>query len=234
MTRILTHLIAMVSSIIFVGACSRVETGSVTHLNNQKNFQESEAALQNSHKVLTQAQQMQLDMENEQKMRDHFAGGFNQAKNADGTSKMETDKRSDFEKKAYGENGNDFLNKKFKTNEFAGKSFKEDGKKFDTSIWKKQGTLADINLNTPEFAKRQSDLRKNNDEFEGKKYADMKGDAKESGKNWDHLSNIKNPEHLMNKDVLDKADNIAKPDVMNMKEAQLKTVEDVRALMGRN
>lgn len=227
----LTRLIVLGSTVVLVGACSRVETSRTTHLNNQKSFKENQAQLLDTQKQLTQQEQAQFDMMNEEKMRNHFAGGFKEEKNADGTAKMATDKRSGFEQKKYGEDGSSFTDKKFATKAFDKKSFAGRDKQFDTSEWKKKDALDEMKLDTPEFAKRQSDFRKEDTEFSGKQYADLKGKSDESGKKWDQ--GVKNPEHLMNKEALDKKDSIAKPDVMNSREAQLKTVDEVRSLMGR-
>lgn len=214
-----------------LGACSRVETARTTHLNNQKNFKEATTELDANLKNLYESQE---DIVNHQKLYNRFAGGFKEGKNADGTAKMETTKRSAFESESFRKGGKEFMNKNFQTKGFDTKSFAGSGKKFDTSSWKKGDSLADIKLDTPEFARRQSGIRSEQSEYGEKKYATGKGNADESGKNWAPQNEVKPPEHLMNQDAIEKRTRIARPDIMSKEEAQLKSIQEIRAIMGRN
>ena len=225
------HLIILLLSCTLLGACARVETNRTTQIDNEKNFKEVKTELTATQKSLLETQE---DMRNRQILEEKFAGGFKVGKNPDGSSKTEADRRSEFENNSYKESGSEFINKNFKTKAFEEKSFAGTDRQFDTSSWKKGDSLADIKLDTPEFAKKQSGIREESNEFSRKKYANTGGNASESGKSWNHLNDIEQPEHLLNQDAIDKRDRIAKPHIMTTKEVQLKTVQEVRSMLGRD
>lgn len=202
-------------SLALLVSCSS-ETSRTTHLGNHKN-----------------AKAIQSDLEAKQTMEERFAGNFTQVKGKDGNMKIESKKRSSFENSSYEPGGTDLEKKAFGTKAFDKKNYDGVDKQFETAQWKDSKSLKDVKLDTPEFIKNTKGIERKNWDEATKDYDNASKQVADQGKKWDGLEG-KKQEHLMNENVADKRAHSPQAEIMSPQEYQMKSIEEVRAMMGRD
>lgn len=164
---------------------------------------------------------------------EHFAGGFSYKKNAEGISEVSSDRRSMFEGRQF--NSNTSNNNNLEKKSFATKSFEKTmadaaRKTFDTKEWRDSRKLNEMTMDTPEFINRAEAFntkkwKQTEQDFETKPVAPQWQEAWEGAKNYQ----TNNSDY-----VSERRNRVAPPPVYSLKEYQVKTIEETRAMMGRS
>lgn len=143
----------------------------------------------------------------------------------DGTKEVNPDKRSAFEGSQYAGKEADIRNKAF-----AGKGFDGSDKQYATTAWNDRKSYG-AGRDTPEFIKQAAGVKQNASEWGDKGYDTRSAD--ELRKDWSEARD-KQVDHTMNDDAIRKRRELARPRIISSQEQQMKSIEEVRAMMGRD
>lgn len=163
-------------------------------------------------------------------LRERFAGGFSYKKQADGTMQVASDRRSSFEGNNFDTGENEgFTKKQFETKGYDKSVADVSRKAFDTKAWKDSRKLDEMTMETPEFIRQAESISKK--KWNGSDQSFVTNSVSDNmSKAWDGR---KAYETNQNENVIEKRDALAAPPVYSLKEYQVKTVDETRAMMGR-
>lgn len=143
----------------------------------------------------------------------------------DGSKEVNPDKRSAFEGSQY--TGKDADIRKA----YDAKGFDGSGKQFATTAWNDRKSYGEGERETPEFIKQAAGVKQNTSEWAGKGYDTRTAD--ELRQDWSEARD-KQVEHTMNDYAIRKRQQLARPKIISAREQQMKSIEEVRAMMGRD
>ncbi len=199
--------------IVITGLCSCASERTVTNkfqTNQQSSSGESDHELMNS-------------------LEARFAGGFSLQTDKDGNTKMVSDKRSSFEGVNYNGNLSQIEKKAFTTSVFGKKKFEGASSKFETKSWDGVKSFTDGKLETPDFITQAKGIKTRAWQDASKQYATQRSDLQ--GRAWAEAN--KRLEHSFNQDIENKRNSFGKPTIMSTNQAQAKTIQETREMMGR-
>lgn len=169
------------------------------------------------------------DAELSKELLDRFAGGFGVAQGKDGDAKMVSDKRSSFEGLRYNGDTSEFQKKAFATTAFEKKKFEGASAKFETRQWDGVKSFTEGKMDTPDFIAHARGVKTESWEEASKQYATRKSDFQEHA--WKDAG--KQVAHTINQDIEAKRQNFEQPAIMNARQAQARTIQETREMMGR-
>lgn len=158
-----------------------------------------------------------------------FAGGFGVQRGKDGDSKMVSDKRSSFEGLRYNGDTSGFEKKAFATTAFEKKKFDGASTKFETKQWDGVKSFTEGKLDTPDFIAHAKGVNTPSWQDGAKQYATRQSGFQEQA--WKDAE--KKVAHTVNRDIEAKRNSIEQPSIMNARQAQARTIQETREMMGR-
>lgn len=169
------------------------------------------------------------EKELESDLMNKFAGGFGLQRDKDGNTKMVSDKRSSFEGYRYSGDTSEIAKKAFATTEFEKKRFDGASSKFETKTWDGIKAFKNGKMETPDFIAHAKGVNTPAWQDSGKEYATRK--AEFQGRSWKEADRQIGRE--VNQNIEDKRKSFQQPSMMNVKEAQARTIQETREMMGR-
>lgn len=169
------------------------------------------------------------DEELSKELLDRFAGGFGVKRGKDGDAKMVSDRRSSFEGLRYNGDTSEFEKKAFATTAFEKKKFEGASSKFETRQWDGVKSFTEGKMDTPDFIAHARGVNTQTWEGASKQYATRKSDFQEHA--WKDAG--KQVAHTANQDIETKRQNFEQPAIMNARQAQARTIQETREMMGR-
>lgn len=161
---------------------------------------------------------------------DRFAGGFSVGKDDQGNTRMISEKRSSFEGIRYDGDTNAIDKKVFDKKEYEHKMFDGGNTKYETKSWDGVKNFTDPNLKTPEFITQAKNNFRKDWSNSSKKFETSTSDFQ--NKTW--ADGTKKFDHTLYKDVINKRKSFRQPDIISTKNSQAKSIEETRAMMGRD
>jgi hypothetical protein len=169
---------------------------------------------------------------NEGDIKEHYAGGFSYKKGEDGTMQVVSEKRSSFEGSHFdtGDGKNDFSKKQYETKSFAKSVSNLREKQYSTESWKDSSKKSDLSGKKPEFISRAANVERKGWSDSSKSFATARANEEKVG-DWDGRKTYETSNF---EQVTEKRKSAIQPPVYTLKEYQIKTVEETRAMMGRS
>lgn len=158
-----------------------------------------------------------------------FAGGFGQQKDKEGNTTMVSQKRSSFEGFRYNGDMSQVEKKAFETTAFEKKKFDGAAAKFETKKWDGVKSFTEGKLETPDFIAHAKGMNTQSWQDASKQYATQQSDLQ--GRSWKEAD--KHLGRTINRDIETKRKNFEQPTMMSARQAQARTIQETREMMGR-
>lgn len=172
---------------------------------------------------------MKTDAELMDDLMNKFAGGFGVERDKEGNTQMVSQKRSPFEGLRYSGDTSQIEKKAFATNGFEKKQFDGASTRFETKKWDGIKSFTDGNLETPDFIAHAKGVNTASWQDAAKQYATRKAEIQEH--TWKDAD--KQFSRTVNRDIEARRKSFEQPSIMNMREAQARTIKETREMMGR-
>ena len=147
----------------------------------------------------------------------------------EGNTKMVSQKRSSFEGLRYNGDMSQFEKKAFETTAFEKKKFDGAATQFETRKWDGVKSFTDGKLETPDFIARAKGVNTQSWQDASKQYATQQSDLQ--GRSWKEAD--KHLGRTVNRDIEAKRQSFEQPTMMSARQAQARTIQETREMMGR-
>lgn len=151
---------------------------------------------------------------------------FTLKRGSDGSIEMRSDKRSAFEGAKYASDQGGFEKKAY-----SGKAFDGSGKQFARTPWGNSKKFREGQIETPDFVQQAAGIGRDQNEWSDKNYQTSAASGFDN--TWIE-TNEKQVEHTINDAAVRKREELARPKIITSKEHQMKSIEEVRSMMGRD